>query len=239
MTSDRIPSRKTLVFTAYNRPEYLSDVLESWARVDGLDEWRVEVALEPSDKQEWVLGLFAMFMPGCAVTLNEKREGVLVNPLLALDRAFAGGADYVVLAEDDLLVSTDVLRYQEWAAANAPRDSLAVCSFTKEDGPADEVIAAQTFSPWIWGTWSQRWPLIAKTWDTDYSSGGPETSGWDWNLTLRVLPTYGMRCVFPRSSRSQNIGQHNGTHAKPEEFPGSVSPSFVQDRPVGEFRRLF
>ena len=54
------------------------------------------------------------------IALNRLRQGVLGNPWLALDHAFGvspdlhGPRDFAILAEEDLIVSPDVLEYFTW-----------------------------------------------------------------------------------------------------------------------------
>jgi hypothetical protein len=127
------------------------------------------------------------------------------------------------------VVSDDTLEYFEWASTvyeTHPRVA-AVCGYTEEQGPLDGVVLEKRFSPWIWGTWRDRWrKLIGPTWDHDYSTynGHPgNQSGWDWNLNTRIYPEYGLYTAFPTSSRVQNIGVF-GVHGTPGNF--ETSPSF-------------
>ncbi len=90
-----------LVFTAYNRPHYFAEVLDAWTRVRGFADWKPLVMLEPSDVWEQMSALAQG--AGATVHLNPRRYGVLSNPWHALNTAFGDGADFAVLAEDDLL----------------------------------------------------------------------------------------------------------------------------------------
>src|SRR5687768_3214764 len=105
-----------LVFTAYNRPNYFRQVIESWNAVRNLQQWRVSVHLEPSEVQDEMINLAFNLNTSVDVLVNPERAGVLTNPWNALDSAFNRGADFVVLAEDDVVVSQDILEYFEWSA---------------------------------------------------------------------------------------------------------------------------
>jgi hypothetical protein len=108
------------------------------------------------------------------------------------------------------------------------------------DFQASNVVARTTkFCPLIWGTWADRWyEHISDTWDFDYSSGNPDGSeaGWDWNLS-RIAIAKRKHFVFPTLSRSNHIGQFQGTHMRPENFESSTAPTFKADHErKGNFR---
>ena len=108
------PGRPAVLLTAFDRPHYLAPVLDSWAQVRGLPDWHLRVAVEPSDVRGEVVALVEAFVrrtghPDTEVVLNPTRLGVLENPYVHLDALFAAGHDFVVRAEDDLLVGDDVL----------------------------------------------------------------------------------------------------------------------------------
>ena len=106
--------RPALLLTAFDRPQYLGPVLASWARVRGVAGWHLRVAVEPSPVRDEVVGLVRAFVEQVGhrdteVVLNPERLGVLENPYAHLDALFGAGHDFVVRAEDDLLVGDDVL----------------------------------------------------------------------------------------------------------------------------------
>lgn len=224
--------RTRLVFTAYNRPRYFEQVMTAWSQVRGFADWQPTVCLEPSPFESTMSAIAGEV--GADVRLNPRKLGVLTNPWQALDTAFVDGADFVVLAEDDVLVSSDVLEYFTWAAqrfADNPH-VLCVCAFS-QTGHADptNVFLHDRFAPLVWGTWRDRWQGgLAATWDFDYSTGRADgtPSGWDWNINLRVAA--GRRFVTPGQSRSDHIGQFQGTHMMPQDFPASRAVTFRQDR---------
>src|SRR5690606_27286940 len=113
---------------------------------------------------------------------------------------------------DEFKDQEDVAAVLSWAAAH-------------RGGPA-EAFKAGGFNPLNWGTWKDRWEFyIRDTWDHDYSTNNGRPgyqAGWDWNLNTRVLPSREKVCVWPGTSRVQNIGQH-GTHADPNDYPVSTS----------------
>lgn len=242
-TSSLVRTELSVVFTAYRRPLYWDRVLWSWSQVRGITEVPVTVFLEPSDHQESMAALVRYRLPHAQVLVNSRRLGVLTNPHQALSHAFVNDkAQFAVLAEDDVVVSSDILEYFRWASQQwADPFLLGACAFSRQrahlHSPA-EVEALSDFNPLVWGTWSDRWFRdLDKTWDHDYSSG-PEPGnqqGWDWNIRLRVLN--GRHFLFPRLSRSDHIGKEGGVHMLPQDFSNSTAPTFQQDREVCKFYR--
>lgn len=219
-------------FTAYHRVEYFSESLASWNRVRGIDDCERVVFLEPSPYADLMIAAAREVSPKTLVTQNPERNGVLTNPWVAMDSAFAHGSDFAILAEDDIIVSTDILEYFLWAQWYFQEDLevLAVCAFdshleTVEQFGAGDVTKQRWFSPLVWGTWSDRWSeKLRDTWDHDYTH-----NGWDWHIRHGVMQE-DMFCVFPRLSRSTHIGQYDGTHMQPSEFAQTQAGSFVEDR---------
>lgn len=220
-----------------DRLDYLRSTLDSWRRVRGLKDWLFRFHVEPDDSlaqsnidliNDWTVD---MDLTDVHVVYNTSRMGVLRNPWSAFESAFALGAWFVLLVEEDVLVSPDVLEYFDRTAQifAEQKAALAVCgSYFGEAGAPMEIYLAQDFCPLTWGTWSDRWRSVLRdTWDHDYSTGNQDGSeaGWDWNIRRRIIPERQMACVFPRVSRSLHIGKH-GVHMRPEDFAASQAPSF-------------
>lgn len=229
------------VFTCNNRPEFLKDTLDHWSGVRGIEDWDLWIFVEPSERRSEVLHLIEKSTLDFKVILNEWKFGVLHNPWAALDTAFYNGADFAVLAEDDIIVSTDTVEY--FTAASTmfnPDEFLGISAFTTNaSGDPGKLVKAPTFGGLVWGTWKETWrDNLRDTWDHDYSTnnGVPgEQSGWDWNINTRIMPHTGKRFISPAVSRSRHIGRY-GVHINPEDFDStSPSPSFVRERPAIEY----
>lgn len=220
----------SVTFTANNRPEFFEEVLASWSAVRGKEDAIFYFNCEPfnyenGDRRGTCVDMAEKWVKENKVVgrvySNSKRFGVLGNPWRALNRAFTNlTIDYTILAEDDLIVSSDILEYHKWAAEHYCDDQevAMVCSFTR-DFPIErypEIVRRVPgfASVWIWGTWRDRWQnLIKDTWDFDYSTDdGINPGGWDWNLNTRVLLKHGLSSIQPEISRVQNIGAY-GHHA--------------------------
>ena len=164
-----------LLLTAFDRPHYLAPVLDSWARVRGLHDWHLRVAVEPSAVRDEVVDLVAAFVrrtghPSTEVVLNPTRLGVLENPYAHLDALFAAGHAFVVRTEDDLLVADDVLElFAHVATAYADERTVATAHAFSPDpvgAAADVLVRDPAFCPWVWGTWRDRWlDVVGPTWD--------------------------------------------------------------------------
>jgi len=219
-----------VTFTVNDRPDYFQQTLDSWSEVRGKENVVFYFNCEPFNyldgnnrgtcvdmAEKWIKDNKVVGRAFC----NSVKFGVLHNPYIALQRAFGPAQfDYAILAEDDLLVSDDLLEYHKWARQEYrnDRDIAMVCSFMEHEVSfdlTDKVIAVPNFaSVWLWGTWRDRWvDFIEPTWDHDYSTAdeaGP--GGWDWHLNKRILPKLNKSSIVPLASRAQNIGQH-GTHS--------------------------
>lgn len=247
--------RVGLMLTACKRPYYAEPVLRSWAAADGANDLcGMAVALGRSPKEAGMLSLIRGLAPGAHIYLDSPQaaasNGMHRAIAEATTRAFREfDADFMILSEEDLQVSSDVIRYFQWAADRFAGDDrvLAVCSHSPggqgwDDGPCDDEGADQEavrlrpyFQAWCWGTWRDRWKgELEHRWDRDCDSGGPMDSGWDWHLATRILPATGMLCVIPDASRCQNIGELEGWAATPQSHARAQSASFreVRDNPV-------
>lgn len=233
----------SVVFTAYQRPHYLQETLASWAEVRGIDDVQLYLYLEPSDVMPEMLGVIKDSGLPIETTLNETRLGVLVNPWTALNDVFRRtGAGFTVLAEEDIVVSQDVLEYFTEATARCgPQRALGVCAFSeRSSGDVDMIYLAHHFSPLIWGTWGETWfQHLRDTWDKDYSThnGIPGVeAGWDYQL-VRTSNRTNLPFVHPEVSRSKHIGQFGGAHATPETWASLSCNTFQLTRdPVRRLR---
>lgn len=225
-------SKKAIVFTSFDRVNYLKQTLESWSKVRYIQEYDIYFKVEPSNKIDEICEVISKFAEQIGndvnVDINNRVMGCAANTWFALDKTF-NDYDFVILAEDDILVSEDVCEYFNYLE-NKYRDQeefAIISANTKWDTQdPNSVCKEQSFNGLIWGTWKKYWELYIKdTWDWNYSSGNGGPSGWDWNLTLRVLPNNNLFSINPLASRSQHIGE-NGIHCSSDIFNLTQSPSF-------------
>lgn len=225
-------STNSVVMTVSGRCEYLQPTLQSWCQVEGIRDWNWIFGVEPNCDVSQVEGIILEFARDRVFTyqiqVHDEQKGVLENPFWCLDKGFSL-SDYVVLAEEDLVVASDILVYHDWACEKFryTPEILTVNSYTYDDGPDNEVELVCGFSPWIWGTWKDRWESVLRlTWDHNYSTYTDvpnNESGWDWNINKRIMPSNGFLAAFPRASRVQNIGKV-GAHAQAHHFNSTQVP---------------
>lgn len=219
-------STRAILLTAFNRPHYFQETLDAWSQVRGLRNWHLHVSIEPSILAGPMIQLAQEFIErqhlvDWSLHVNRVREGVLLHPFMGFQRMFQK-YDFVLRAEDDLVVSSDALEFFSWASEEYRDEQQvgAVCAFGNDSDDLAGVIRSTYFSPLLWGTWRDRWTsLIGPTWDKDYSTfnrGWGHESGWDWNLNTRVFPRYKKVVVRPKRTRVDHIGVV-GTHTSEGE----------------------
>lgn len=229
--------KRALLLTAYNRPHYLEEVLQSWRSVRGFHDWPLHVFLEPSSETLKIVGMLEdLEHPQLQIHYNPEVYGVLHNPWVGFEYLFEI-YDFVVRIEDDLVVSDDILEFFSDQSELWKDDPSvwAVIGYTTELGLENTFRRAPIFDPWVWGTWRDTWvEKIGPTWDHDYSTynGFPgNQSGWDWNLNTRLYPEHGALSILPTASRVKDIGEY-GVHAVGIQTPVG---SFKIHRPKGEW----
>jgi hypothetical protein len=236
-----------ILMTAWRRPQYTRKVLQSWSEVRGVKDVPFTVFLEPSDRQEQMREVIRESGLDIYLRENTELQGVDVNIAKGAETLFQENPElrYLIFAEDDLIVSNDVLEFLLWADEQfRDRKDVLVVNAHTDDGATEnadpaEVMLGQRLRCWIWGTWRDRWEeTLLPTWDYDTSTseypGDP--CDWAWNLDLRVIPRGGFRTVLPAASRSQNIGKWEGVHASPGLYAETLNPSFRAEREPVEYR---
>lgn len=236
---------KAIFFTVYKRLEYLKPTLEQWRKVRALDKYNIYFRIEPSDVVEDIVEEINKFANDVntevRTILNLEKQGCARNTWNGFNDLF-NKYNFVILTEDDILPSTDVAEYFDFLERKYKDDNqVAVISANYEFAGYEpySVSRVDIFRGQIWGTWKNVWnEYIKNTWDFDYSTsvdGGP--SGWDWNLTLRVLPQNNLRSIVPHSARSQHIGV-NGIHCDESMFDSTQMKSFKLERAWKELEEV-
>lgn len=253
----------SLLISAHHRPAYLERVLDSWLAAPGLAELgHVTIALGRSpreDEQVEVIRAFAEKAPVEAKVWWDSAAAV-VSPGMhralgeAIDHEFAAWPwlEFLVCSEEDVIVSDDVLTYMTWAGVSF-QDTPEVLTVSAHNPlgqgwhawpPPDDSAADQEavrfhpqFHPWCWGTWRDRWENTLKPdWDWDATSGTTwGNHGYDWQV-CRIMERDGLVSVTPDASRSQNIGEHAGVYANPQNFPLTQAASFREHRENPAYR---
>ena len=233
-----------VAFTVNNRPDYLRQTLESWSRVRGAADTPFIFRCEPGCPEAVSVCRAFLETTGFSgvVYVNEQRFGVLGNPWIALETALAVSArDFAILAEEDMVVSPDVLEYFAWCQLYRIEPGvLGVTTYQHHEQPGGlpgvglaDWSRDDQWHFWIWGTWRDRWEnLLRDSWDFTYRGDcgcPPDRRGWDWWIRNHLVRDAGMKMIAPSLCRSQHIGRDGGSHCTPDQFEGLLSSCYAGD----------
>ena len=221
-----------IVIVAYNRPNYLRRVLDNLGNCDGIERYPVHIFIDPADEEETRKTVESVAKSFTAskntrVSTHSIRLGPHNNIRHAVNDAFESyDARFVIVLEDDVILSRDALLFMEYARDTFENDSNVFTATGyannchRENCVVDPAFRHCTtrrkhFTPWFWGTWRDRWQVFHKSGWT----------GWDVEMNFELSktrsivqkPNSGLRGerveVFPIFSRANNIGFENGFHA--------------------------
>ena len=212
---------KVVTMTAYNRPEFLSQVVTSIMEARNASDYRYVISVDASDKFDANIKALDKLYLCKEIIVNEPKLGCSSNTGHALRRGFNRGADFVIHIEDDCIISPDFFLYMEWAnktfAQSAHVDYVSGWQRTVA-GALNDVVFRNHFTPWGFGTWRRVFEQVWPEWDHGYVH-----NGWDWNL--RRLLNHNLE-VYPAISRVQNIGTY-GVHVPSPEFHAAEQQALV------------
>lgn len=217
----------------FNRPHYLAPVLESWRAVRSIGTAHMIFRCEPGHPE--VADLVRKERPPSdgMVVVGDRNLGNDQNMRAAVEAGFATGAQFVIAAEDDVVVSHDLLEYMLAMSARYAADKavLAVTAWQdRQPGPLDEVQRANWF--WggaCWGMWRDRWDEVKGRWP-------PSHTGYDGYLG-RICQGSHRVCIQPLATRCKNIGEigvnTNGSFASVwnrQQFTADIPPQSYRER---------
>ncbi len=197
--------KPVVVFTTNDRPEYLYRTLRSWQEVRGVEDTHIIFQAEPHQVVVDLIDGLVDYSAALEIRVNYQQLGCEANTGVALAAGFSTGADFVVAAEDDILVSHDVLEYMVWASREYAEDQsvFAVCALQQEEPLGQAVVRrVKWFFPHVWGIWRDRWEQVAGDWPQGQRDGG----SWDHYLNNYMKKT-GQVTLQPLTTRSQTIGE--------------------------------
>jgi len=176
---------------------------------------------------------------GHIVVSNQERYGVMRNVWHALDSAFSDDETFVLVAEDDVLVSDDLIEFMSWARDEYRDDVdvLGVVATQRWFNPR-RLHNARTradFAAPVWGTWQEKWwEVLRDGWPQKKLRG--EEMGWDWWVRNKLMIQLGWKFVVPDYARCQHIGVL-GAHMTEALFRDALCPSYRDHFDSGEWRR--
>ena len=202
--------RLAMTMTAYSRPHYLREVLESLAANKHLSDFTLHFGVEPGNQEVLKVCQDAAFMD-THVHVNATRLGVRENPFQLLKRTFGMGYDGVLYLEDDVVLSPDavelVLHYAHDAAAAQNR---CLCLFNTDSHAENNPAVIETGRPvakfaalGFYAPATQWTAFFEPTWHAS-------NKGWDWSIAGAAEASHTV--ARPAISRSHHIGRFGGVH---------------------------
>jgi len=204
----------TVTMTAYRRPKYTLQVLQSLQACAVPDGVRLScfIGLEPGvQATKRVANQFAASADFPVYVLpRKKRLGLNRNTQDVLTHAYHAGEASLLHIEDDTVLSPDALLYYTWALRTHGRrkDVFSIAGYNKpKKQPAfDAVGEREWFTCWGWAVTRERWKEILQNWDLS----NPRSFAWPVNRKIRK----GRLEIYPELSRVQNIGYEKGENGR-------------------------
>ena len=228
----------TITICAYNRPEYLQQVLESLHVALRLcPEFQVERIFIGVDHGGLTTPVkFDGY--NLEVVYWPEHLGVTEHPRRLLQYVFIErGSSFNLHLEDDTVPAPDAIRLVEWFRSLIPDPAhiLSLHSRSTHYCNPKGVITRPDFGVWGWATTSYVARKYILPW---WNHRRTEPLGWDHSLT-GVIERYSLKVLSPALSRVENIGREGGAHQTPEgwdtEMEGLVCAGPDQMQEIGDF----
>ncbi len=230
-------ARKIITLSLFNRPQYTVKVLTALAACKGVDQYTIVPVIDQmrnSNNQQVMREILIEFFKNTPLKIDSPRfhqepVGCNNNIYTCLNTGFLF-TDFVIHLEDDILLAPDALEYFEWANTTY-RDNKSVFTvdvYNNEALTVDEVkthshtvCRAQSFKPWGWATWIDRWENIKEHWQFGFEPrtiDGVKFEGGGWDVAMKKALRKDRLRIYPKLARSYNIGAQQGAHTPSEEF---------------------
>ncbi len=224
--------KPVFAFPVYDRTHYVGPALESWRNVRGIEDAYIIHRLEPGYPDMAELVHRQRPEADGEIIINDSQLGNDANMKAAVTSGFATGTAFVIAAEDDVLVSRDLLEYMLAMAGRYAADKSVLAITAWQDGPPgplDEVRRTEWFyGGACWGMWRDRWDEVKDCWP-------PSGTGYDGYLWELAQAT-GRRCIQPAATRCKNIGEY-GVNTRGEGFQAVWDrQQFTPDIPPQSYR---
>lgn len=211
---------KTLSITLYNRPKYTQQLFDALDDCSNINEYQIFIFCEPVAN---VVNMAKNYRTNqTTLFVNSERLGCNKNIFQALSYGHNINNDFHIHFEDDTIPGRDCLLYLEWAKEAYRNDEniLTITAFNKIDFSVfqttnpEYVSKRNWFTPWVWGTWYNRWVEFSENFKHLIYSINDKS--WDFLLNEYIRKNRGE--IYPIISRSQNIGAELGTHVPSPEW---------------------
>lgn len=202
---------KTIVMPVYRRPAYTKQALDALATCDGIDDYVIIFSIDGNSCEvrevieEFCLHDKVYFQGPNKGHEGNDRYGANANVLQALNLGFEL-TDFVILVEDDVILSPDALKFLQWGNREFGSNSTitAISAYNRNNKEFDDVnraVMKKGFCPWGIGIWKNRFTNIEFDCDS--------LIAWDTQIKNQ---TKGKYIVQPLVGRCQNIGAENGAY---------------------------
>lgn len=197
-----------VVIICHRRTEHLKRVLDSLTKAQGIETWEVTfVAQNPTSE---VMEIISSFSSTSSTILIQDLDSSQVTVRGAINRNLFAGLydnfllkkkDYVVVIEDDVLISPDFLTFVEimvrkFGHESAFRGVNGLSSYTGPRLVGDYARFSQGFM-WGWATTSSNFRKLLRFWN------GNEDAHWDHYIEPYLRTGFVINPVF---SKVDNIG---------------------------------
>jgi len=229
-------SNKIITLSLYNRYDYTFEVLKHLACCKGIEDYRIIPVIDHDNKngrnQADITQILYTAAKQTRLSIDQPRYhegnvGCNSNIFTCLNIGFKI-TDFLIHLEDDIILASDALEYFEWCNKEYHDDPTV---FTvdvynnkeyKTKPSAFEVERSQSFKPWGWATWLDRWIDIKERWQFSYGprfEGGKQVfNGGGWDVAMKQYLRGNRYRVFPKLPRCKNIGAIGGCHTPSKEW---------------------
>lgn len=222
--------KKIITTTHFRRPDYSSVTTRALAEQPDAKDWHYIASIDRGPDAPEICNIIRTFKDAFAsmqITGNLADPSCNRNTKRALSLALRADADFILMVEDDVLLGHDALSFfSEQAVLHKddpniftisawrhPDGWLPESGVEKPEGEDMRTSPSPWFTPWGWGTWSDRLTEMLEKWTTgsDHSKDH-DCESWDRVLGLPQGVRGNRMELQPMISRAQNIGKHKGTH---------------------------
>jgi len=199
-------SDTVITISMYNRLDFAVQTMKALFNCDGIEDYPIIISVD-GKRDGGVIGFAEALTATSNVSLYVNHENMGCGPAIreSIRRGF-GQADKVIHIEDDVCLAKDALTYfQTMLDRYEKQDNIkAITGFSRDpitSSNRDDYVIEDTWYPWGWATWIDRWHEIEEYWSNEW---------WDVSLK-KSFKLRGHNVIRPIVSRTKHIGWH-GTH---------------------------
>jgi len=227
---------KVITLSLYNREDYTFHVLDNLSKCKGIEEYVIIPVIDHDNQhgnnQRAMTELLFAATQQTKLKIDQPRYhqsnvGCNANIFTCLNIGFKV-TNFLIHLEDDIILAPDALKYFEWASKEYEDDPtvFTVDAYNNKEYKAipakDEVERSQSFKPWGWATWIDRWNDIKDRWQFSYSPrfehGKKVFNGGGWDVAMKEYLRRDRHRIYPKLPRCKNIGAIGGCHTPSKEW---------------------